>query len=129
MTTTQTRSVFTAEQEHFRHEVRQFLNDQVVPEYSSWLADGKPSRRFWRSAGEIGVLGIGVPEQYGGMPDSDYRHSAVVTEEIQALGLAIGGLRVQTDICLPYLLHHGSPEQRATWLPRMGRAIGRSAKS
>jgi alkylation response protein AidB-like acyl-CoA dehydrogenase len=64
-------------------------------------------------------LGIGVPEQFGGLAGSDYRHSAVVTEEIQARGLAIGGLRVQTDICLPYLLHHGSAEQRATWLPRM----------
>jgi alkylation response protein AidB-like acyl-CoA dehydrogenase len=115
----QTRSVFTQEQEQFRDAVRRFLNDQVVPEYSTWLADGKPSRGFWRAAADVGILGIGVPEQFGGMPDSDYRHSVVVTEEIQALGLAIGGLRVQTDICLPYLLHHGSPEQRATWLPRM----------
>lgn len=119
MTTSQTRSVFTEEQEHFRDAVRQFLHRDVVPEYSGWLAEGKPSRRFWRAAADIGILGIGVPEEYGGMPGSDYRHSVVVTEEIQALGLAIGGLRVQTDICLPYLLHHGSPEQRATWLPRM----------
>jgi alkylation response protein AidB-like acyl-CoA dehydrogenase len=116
---TSTRSVFTEEQEQFRAVVRGFLNDDVVPEYSAWLADGKPSRRFWRAAADIGILGIGVPEQYGGMPGSDYRHSAVVTEEIQALGLAIGGLRVQTDICLPYLLHHGSPEQCAAWLPRL----------
>ncbi|MCV7412333.1 acyl-CoA dehydrogenase [Mycobacterium florentinum] len=121
MTLAQTRSVFTREQEQFRDQVCRFLDDDVVPEYSSWLADGKPSRRFWHGAAEAGILGIGVPEQFGGMPGSDYRHSAVVTEEIQARGLAIGGLRVQTDICLPYLLHHGSAEQRATWLPRMAR--------
>lgn len=114
-----TRSVFTPEQEQFREAVRRFLNEHVVPEYSAWQADGMPSRRFWRAAADAGILGIGVPEQFGGRPNSDYRHSAVVTEEIQALGLAIGGLRVQTDICLPYLVHHGSPEQRATWLPRM----------
>jgi acyl-CoA dehydrogenase len=119
VTILQTRSVFTEEQEQFRKEVRGFLNDHVVPEYSTWLVDGKPSRSFWRAAADIGILGIGVPEELGGLPGSDYRHSAVVTEEIQALGLAIGGLRVQTDICLPYLLNHGSPEQRATWLPRM----------
>jgi acyl-CoA dehydrogenase len=113
------RSVFTPEQEQFRHTVRRFLNDHVVPEYSTWLVDGKPSRSFWRAAADIGILGIGVPEEFGGMPGSDYRHSVVVTEEIQALGLAIGGLRVQTDICLPYVLNHGSPEQHATWLPRM----------
>jgi len=113
------RSVFTAEQEEFRCAVRRFLEDFVVPEYSDWLRDGKPSRGFWKAAADIGILGIGVPETYGGLPDSDYRHSAVVTEEIQALGLAIGGLRVQTDICLPYLLHHGSVEQKAAWLPRL----------
>ena len=123
MKISQTRSVFTQEQEQFRNAVRGFLNDHVVPEYSAWLADGKPSRRFWRAAAEIGILGIGVPEQFGGMPGSDYRHSVVVTEEIQALGLAIGGLRVQTDICLPYLLHHGSPNNAPPgcrgWLPVM----------
>ena len=119
MTISPTRSVFTPEQEQFRHAVRQFLEADVVPEYSTWLTDGKPPRRFWRAAADVGILGIGVPEQFGGLPGSDYRHSVVVTEEIQALGLAIGGLRVQTDICLPYLLHHGSPEQRAAWLPRM----------
>ncbi|BBY25741.1 acyl-CoA dehydrogenase family protein [Mycobacterium stomatepiae] len=119
MTLAQTRSVFTREHEQFRDEVRRFLDADVVPEYSSWLADGKPSRRFWHGAAKAGILGIGVPEQFGGLPGSDYRHSAVVTEEIQARGLAIGGLRVQTDICLPYLLHHGSDEQRARWLPRM----------
>ncbi|MCV7102747.1 acyl-CoA dehydrogenase family protein [Mycobacterium palustre] len=113
------RSVFTEEQERFREVVRRFLNDYVVPDYPTWLVEGKPSRKFWRAASDVGILGIGVPEEFGGLPGSDYRHSAVVTEEIQALGLAIGGLRVQTDICLPYLLHYGSPEQRATWLPRM----------
>jgi alkylation response protein AidB-like acyl-CoA dehydrogenase len=114
-----TRSVFTAEQEQFRLTVRRFLEDVVVPDYSNWLRDGKPSRGFWKAAADIGILGIGVSEIYGGLPDSDYRHSAVVTEEIQALGLAIGGLRVQTDICLPYLLHHGTDEQKASWLPRL----------
>jgi acyl-CoA dehydrogenase len=119
VTTQQTRTVFTREQEEFRHSVRQFLDADVVPEYPRWLDDGKPSREFWRAAAKVGILGIGVPGQFGGLPDADYRHSAVVTEEIQARGLAIGGLRVQTDICLPYLLHHGSDEQRASWLPRM----------
>jgi alkylation response protein AidB-like acyl-CoA dehydrogenase len=55
----------------------------------------------------FGILGIGVPVEYGGLPDSDFRHSVVVTEEAQRLFFALGGLRVHTDICLPYFLHFG----------------------
>jgi len=113
------RSVFTEEHEAFRLRVRDFLADEVVPQYPSWAAAGMPSTQFWKGMGALGVLGIGVPVRYGGAEGSDFRHSVVVTEEIQRLGLAIGGLRVHTDICVPYLLHNGSPEQQATWLPPM----------
>jgi acyl-CoA dehydrogenase len=113
------RSVFTGEHEAFRRRVRDFLAQEVVPQYPSWAAAGMPPAQFWKGVGALGVLGIGVPVQHGGLEGADFRHSAVVTEEIQRLGLAIGGLRVHTDICVPYLLHHGSTEQQATWLPRM----------
>ena len=131
MTSATGRTVFTPEHERFRETVREFLNVEVVPEYPEWKRDGKPSRRFWEGAARLGILGIGVPEEYGGLAGSDFRHSAVVTEEIQAVGLAIGGLRVQTDICLPYLLHHGSSDQRTFWLPRLvsGQAVAALALS
>ncbi len=113
------RTVFDPEHEQFRELVRAFLHEEVVPEYAEWRAQGRPSTRFWKGVGALGVLGIGVPGEYGGLPGSDFRHSVVVTEEIQRLGLAIGGLRVHTDICVPYLLHHASEEQRRRWLPSM----------
>jgi long-chain-acyl-CoA dehydrogenase len=113
------RDVYDDRHHAFRETVRAFLTDEVLPEYPEWLKAGRPSRRFWTRAGEIGMLGLGVPTEYGGLPGSDFRHSAVVTEEVQRLGLAIGGLRVQTDICTPYLLHHASEAQRKAWLPRM----------
>lgn len=113
------RAVFTVEQESFRAVVRTFLEDEVVPAYPTWVDEGRPSRQFWRRAGDLGMLGVGVPESFGGRSGTDFRDSAVVTEEIQRLGLAIGGLRVQTDICMPYLLHHASQEQQRRWLPRL----------
>jgi alkylation response protein AidB-like acyl-CoA dehydrogenase len=111
--------VYSDEQNQFRSTVRKFLRTEVAPHYSGWLSDGKPPYEFWKGAARLGMLGIGVPAEYGGLAGSDFRHSAVVTEEIQALGMAIGGLRVQTDICTPYLLHNGSAQQRAQWLPKL----------
>jgi acyl-CoA dehydrogenase len=113
------RSIFTDEHEAFRAVVRDFLRTDVLPEYPSWVAAGKPSAAFWKGMGSLGVLGVGAPVEYGGFAGADFRHSVVVTEEIQRLGLAIGGLRVHTDICLPYLVSYGSPEQQAEWVPRL----------
>lgn len=113
------RQLFTTEQEDFRVQVRNFLIAEVIPEYSHWECEGRPSREFWLRAGEVGILGIGVPTEYGGLPGSDFRHSVVVTEEAQRLGLAMGGVRVHTDICMPYLLHYATDEQKQSWLPRL----------
>jgi alkylation response protein AidB-like acyl-CoA dehydrogenase len=111
--------------EGFRAQVREFLTTRVAPEYSEWQRSGKPSREFWYGAAALGILGIAVPERFGGLPGSNFRHSVVVTEEIQRLGLAIGGLRVHTDICMPYLLHYASEAQKEHWLPLLtsGRAV------
>lgn len=113
------RSIFETDHEELRLKVRAFLHDEVVPEYDDWRKEGRPSAGFWKGMGALGVLGIGVPAELGGLAGSDFRHSVVVTEEIQRLGLAVGGLRVHTDICVPYLLHHASPEQQQRWLPSM----------
>lgn len=114
-----TRPIFGKSHHAFRERVRDFLTVEILPEYPDWMTAGQPSRRFWERAGDIGILGIGVPEEYGGLPDSDFRHSMIVTEEIQRLGLAIGGLRVQTDICTPYFLHSATASQRQQWLPQI----------
>jgi acyl-CoA dehydrogenase len=113
--------VFDEVHERFRAEVRGFLISEAVPDYAAWEQAGRPSRDFWRRAGELGILGIGVPEEYGGLTGSDFRHSVVVTEEAQRLFLALGGVRVHTDICMPYLLHYASTEQKRQWLPSLVR--------
>jgi acyl-CoA dehydrogenase len=125
------RTVFRAEHEAFRALVRAFVTDEIVPEYPDWQRAGRPSRRFWRRAGELGILGIGVPAEFGGLAGSTFTHSAVVTEEVQKEFLALGGLRVQTDICMPYFLRYATPGQRRRWLPRLtsGEAVAALALS
>ncbi|MCZ4551058.1 acyl-CoA dehydrogenase family protein [Gordonia rubripertincta] len=113
------RNVFVERHDHLRAQVRSFLTAEVLPDYANWIVAGRPPDWFFRRIGELGVLGIGVPVEHGGTADWDFRDSVVVTEEIQRLGLAIGGLRVHTDICIPYLLRFGSEVQLGEWLPKM----------
>lgn len=77
------RTVFGEAHEAFRAEVRELVRSELVPAYPEWEVIGRPDRRLWQRAGEIGILGIGVPQSYGGLPGSSFSHSVVVTEEIQ----------------------------------------------
>ena len=111
------RCVYNPDHEAFRERVRGFFANEVLSEYAAWEETGTPSRTFWRRAGELGLLGISVPVEHGGLEGSTFKHGAVVTEEAQRAGLALGGLRVQTDICMPYFLEYATREQKARWLP------------
>ena len=113
------RMVFGEAHEAFRTDVRDFIHSDVVPAYPEWEVRGQPGQRFWQRAAEVGILGIGVPEIYGGLPGSSFTHSVIVSEEIQREFLAVGGLRVHTDICMSYFLKYASEEQKRRWLPRL----------
>ncbi|MEU1816341.1 acyl-CoA dehydrogenase family protein [Streptomyces roseifaciens] len=111
------RQIFTAEHEAFRETVRTFLTKEVAPHYEQWERDGIVSREAWRAAGRQGLLGLAVPEEYGGGGTGDFRYSAVLTEEFTragASGLAIG---LHNDIVGPYLTGLATDEQKRRWLP------------
>ncbi len=124
-------TVYTPEQRLFRKTVRSFFEREVVPCYEEWEELGAPSRQFWRRAGELGILGIRVPERYGGGGAESFVWNAITAEEAQRAGVAIGGLRVHTDICLPYFLSYTTEEQRQRWLPALvsGKALAAIAMS
>ena len=113
------RTVYNRDHERFREVVRRFFEEEVRPEYDGWEVESRPSRTFWRRAGELGLLGVNVPAALGGLDGSTFKHSAVVTEEVQRAGFALGGLRVQTDICMPYLLEYATAEQQERWMAKV----------
>ncbi|WP_109527312.1 MULTISPECIES: acyl-CoA dehydrogenase family protein [Nocardia] len=125
------RTLFDEDHEAFRDTVRRFLQARAVPHYEEWEAIGHPDREFWREAGKIGALGTQIPEEYGGGGQTSFLYNVVLTEEAQRAGLALGGLRVHTDICMPYFLELATAEQQARWLPRLasGEAIAALAMS
>ncbi len=60
------RSVFTEEHEDFRKTFRSFLESEVVPHYQEWYDAGVVDRELYTKLGDLGILGIEVPEEYGG---------------------------------------------------------------
>ncbi|MEU0919436.1 acyl-CoA dehydrogenase family protein [Streptomyces cyaneofuscatus] len=111
------RQIFTEEHDAFRETVRAFLAKEVLPYYEQWEQDGIVSRDAWLAAGHAGLLGLAVPEEYGGGGSTDFRYSAVLAEEFTragAPGLAIG---LHNDIIGPYLTGLATDEQKRRWLP------------
>ncbi|MFG2943345.1 acyl-CoA dehydrogenase family protein [Streptomyces sp. NPDC048282] len=117
------RHIFTADHEEFRTLVREFVAKEVVPNYPSWEQEGRLPREMFERLGALGVLGMAVPEEYGGSGLADYRYNVVLQEEASRALVTLGTVRTQLDVILPYFLAYADAEQRRRWFP--GLAAGR----
>ncbi|WP_327179159.1 acyl-CoA dehydrogenase family protein [Streptomyces sp. NBC_01335] len=111
------RQIFAAEHDVFRETVRTFLAKEVLPHYEQWEKDGIVSREAWRAAGRQGLLGLAVPEEFGGGGNDDFRYSAVLAEEFTRAGVSGLALGLHNDIVGPYLTGLSTPAQKRRWLP------------
>ncbi|AZG45691.1 acyl-CoA dehydrogenase family protein [Gordonia insulae] len=111
------RTVFSEDHEAFRKTVRDFIAKEVVPQYPDWEKQGHPPREFYNRLGDLGVLGIEAPEEYGGGGVTDFTYSMVIAEETSAAGVSFGSYSVHSNLILPYLLEHATDDQKQRWLP------------
>ncbi|RZT85310.1 alkylation response protein AidB-like acyl-CoA dehydrogenase [Pseudonocardia sediminis] len=111
------RDIFTDEHDAFRDLCRTFMAKEVMPFHEQWESDGQVSREVWKAAGAAGLLGMAVPEEYGGGGVDDFRYNAILTEEISSAGASGIGFPLQNDVVAPYLLRLGTDEQKKRWLP------------
>ncbi|MFN3738762.1 acyl-CoA dehydrogenase family protein [Hydrogenophaga sp.] len=119
---------FTHEHEQIRATIRRWIAEKVNPHVDAWEeAEIFPAHELFRQMGELGLLGLNKPTEFGGM-GLDYSYGALLAEELAQINcggipMAIG---VQTDMCTPALAERGSDELRAEFLaPAIsGEAVG-----
>jgi len=112
---------FTPEQLALREQVLRFARAEIAPRVREHDLRGEFDLQSWRRLGEMGVLGLHLPEAYGGGGQSVLACVAV--------GEALGEAGVDGGLCLSYGAHsflcadtilvHGSEAQRRRWLPRL----------
>jgi acyl-CoA dehydrogenase len=110
-------SPFTEEHEALRASVRRFVEDELAPHADDWERDGGFADWVLPRMGELGLLGLTVPERYGGA-GADYWATVVLAEELPRCG---GGslpmaVAVQTDMATPPILKFGTEEQKQAYL-------------
>ncbi|AYA24112.1 acyl-CoA dehydrogenase [Rhodococcus rhodochrous] len=111
------RTILTEEHEQFRKMVRDFIEREVAPHREEWDEMGRPPREFFRRLGELGILGIQVPEEFGGGGESSFKFNTIVFEEVARAGVSFGSHTVHACLILPYLLEYATEEQKQRWLP------------
>ncbi|WP_371780961.1 acyl-CoA dehydrogenase family protein [Streptosporangium subroseum] len=111
------RDLFEEEHQLFRETVREFLAREVAPHHDQWEKDGIVPREVWKKAGELGMFGFGVPEEFGGAGITDFRYNTVIDEEVMGIGATGLGFSLHNDIMAPYFVDLTNDEQKARWLP------------
>jgi len=124
------RDIYDEDHEAFRDLVKDFVKRHVTNEaIERWDAAGEIDRATMLAAGEAGLIGLSVPEEFGGAGMlQDYRFRTIVMEEVIASGAGslAGAFGIQDDLAVPYLVHMGTQAQKEKWLPRMatGEVLG-----
>jgi alkylation response protein AidB-like acyl-CoA dehydrogenase len=109
--------------ETLRHEVRQFLADQLAagaftPSVDAWLTGW--DEKFTAALAARGWLGMTVPVEYGGHGRS-FMERFVVTEELLAAGAPVAAHWIADRQIVPSLLKYGTEDQKSEFLPRIVR--------
>ena len=108
---------FTEEHEAFRAVVRRFVAKEIEPFASQWDEDGEFPRDLYRKAADIGLLGLGFPEAFGGTPADQFMR-IVVSQELARPGAGgINASLMSHGIGAPPIVAGGRPEVQARVLP------------
>ncbi|MBE1579563.1 acyl-CoA dehydrogenase [Amycolatopsis marina] len=108
----------TDDVEEFRDLARQFCRKELAPNQQRWAEQKSVDRDLWTTAGQVGLLCLSIPEDYGGGGGS-FAHEAVLLEEQAASGDSCWGVGLHNAIVAHYILAYGTEDQKQAWLPKL----------
>lgn len=109
-------TAFHDDHEAFRAVLRDFIAAEITPVYHEWETAGRVPRDFYLKLGKLGILGFGVPEEYGGAGRTSFKYNAVMAEECARAGVTFGG--ASAHLALPAtFVKYTTDEQKKRWLP------------
>ncbi len=107
---------FSDEQELLRKTVRQFVDNEIIPHIAKWEEQGAFDPKIWSRLSELGLMGVCIPEKYGGS-GMDYNSLAIVCEELERGDTAFRtAVSVHTGLNSMTLLQWGTEEQKQKYL-------------
>jgi alkylation response protein AidB-like acyl-CoA dehydrogenase len=115
----------TEEQREFRALLRSFVDREIIPVAREWEQSGRYPTEIVRGMAEMGLFGITVPEEYGGL-DLDAVTFALVFEEISRGWMGIAGILGSHSLACRMIATHGTEEQKRAYLPDLATGARRT---
>jgi alkylation response protein AidB-like acyl-CoA dehydrogenase len=113
------RTIFEEDHETFRESCRTFVDRVLRPNQEKHIANHEFGREVWLELGKQDLLGLNVPEAYGGAGVDDPRFSLILAEELSKLAFAYSScVGIHTNCVAPYLVDLCTEEQKQRWLPK-----------
>jgi len=110
---------FTEEQEMMRRMVQDFAREKVVPEIERMESEDRFPKEIIQQMGELGLMGIPIPEQYGGS-GMDFTSYIIAIHELSKVSAALGViLSVHTSVGTNPIVDFGTEEQKQHYLPKL----------
>jgi acyl-CoA dehydrogenase len=109
---------FTEEQDMMRKMVHDFAQSEIAP-FVEKMEEGEFPREILRKMGKLGLMGIPVPEQYGGS-EMDFISYIIAIHEISKVSATVGViLSVHTSVGTNPILYFGTEEQKQKYVPKL----------
>ena len=113
------------EQREFRALLRSFVDREIIPVAREWEQSGRYPTEIVRGMADMGLFGITVPEEYGGL-DLDAVTFALVFEEISRGWMGIAGILGSHSLACRMIATHGTEEQKRAYLPELATGARRT---
>ena len=117
---------FSEEQKMISNSAKDFAEQHIRPNIMKWDESQYFPREILEKAGEMGFMGIFIPEEYGGS-GLGYHEYVSIIEEISKVDPSIGlSIAAHNSLCTGHIFYFGNEEQKKKWLPNLasGKHIG-----
>ncbi|SCZ88283.1 BZ3500_MvSof-1268-A1-R1_Chr10-2g02906 [Microbotryum saponariae] len=121
----------TEDQSELRESIASFVDTHVAPLADQTDKENAFPMQLWEKFGEMGILGITAPEEYGGLNKSYLEHVIVMEELSRASGSIALSYGAHSNLCINQLVRNGNDAQKAKYLPDLisGKKVGSLAMS
>lgn len=107
------------DQQHITQMIRDFCEKRIRPNFMEWDEAQIFPREIFREFGELGIMGVLVPVEYGGAGLSYHEYITVVAEVARVCGSIGLSLAAHNSLCTGHILTFGNAAQKAKYLPKL----------